>query len=57
MDRKREKTHPITADPTKMNDVPSNAVKIRKTKNPARFGASAVPMEQPRKATAVTRVT
>jgi hypothetical protein len=34
-------------------DVPSKAVRIRKTKYEARFGDSAVPREQPRKRKAV----
>lgn len=46
----------MTEAPTKMKDVPSNAVSSLKTKNAARLGASAVPMLQPRNPTAVTRV-
>lgn len=46
-------THARQAEPTRMNAVPSNAVRIRKTKKAARFGASAVPMLQPQKSTDV----
>jgi hypothetical protein len=38
--------------PTIKKLVPWNAVKMRKTKNDARFGASAVPMENPKNKTA-----
>jgi hypothetical protein len=50
-------TNPITAEPTRMNEVPSKALRIRKTKNAARLGDSAVPMEHPKKSIAVTMVT
>lgn len=39
-----------------MNDVPSKALRIRNTKNAAKFGASAVPIEHPKNRTAVTMV-
>lgn len=45
--------YPIHADPTKIKAVPSKAVKMRKTKKAARFGASAVPTLQAQKSTAV----
>ena len=45
---------PMQDAPMLRNDVPWNAVKIRKTKYDARFGESAVPREQPQKRAAVT---
>jgi len=45
--------YPIHADPTRIKAVPSKAVRMRKTKNAARFGASAVPRLQAQKSTAV----
>ena len=44
------------AEPTSRKDVPSKAVRMRNTKNAARFGASAVPMLLARKPTPVTIV-
>ena len=49
-------THPMIAEPTSKKDVPSKAVRMRKTKNAARFGARAVPMLLARNPTAVTIV-
>lgn len=37
---------PITAEPMTRKAVPWKAVRILKTKNAARFGASAVPIEK-----------
>ena len=41
------------AEPTRIKAVPWNAVEMRKTKNAARFGASAVPILLAQKRTAV----
>ena len=49
-------TYLIMAEPTSRKDVPSKAVRMRNTKNAARFGASAVPMLLARKPTPVTIV-
>ncbi len=46
----------MTEAPTKMNDVPSNAVRRRNAQKAPRFGDSAVPMLQARNPTAVIRV-
>lgn len=48
---------PMTLDPITRNAVPWNAVKIRKTKKDARLGAKAVPMEKPKKSTALVTET
>ena len=45
------------ADPTRINAVPSKAVRTRKTKKAARLGASAVPMLHPQNRIEVTRLT
>jgi len=46
---------PTQEAPTVKNEVPSNAVRMRKTKKAGRFGANAVPMEQAVKRNAETR--
>lgn len=42
---------PMQAAPTIKKEVPSKAVRIRKTKKAGRFGASAVPIEHAQKRT------
>lgn len=42
--------------PTMRNDVPWNAVKMRKMKKAARLGLSAVPKEHPKKRTALVKL-
>jgi len=39
----------MTLEPMIKSDVPSNAVNIRKIKKAARFGARAVPPQNPKK--------
>lgn len=49
-------TYLMQVDPTRMKDVPSNAVKMRNMKKATRFGASAVPMLQTKNRAAVVRL-
>jgi hypothetical protein len=48
---------PITLDPMTRNAVPWKAVNILNTKNAARLGARAVPMEKPKNRTALVTET
>jgi hypothetical protein len=48
---------PIPADPTKIHSMPSNAVKIRNTKNATAIIANEVPTLSPKNSTTVTWLT